>query len=228
MAARKHIAVIGLGQFGGALAHVLAEDAEVLAIDIDQNRVDDMVEEVQRAICLDAGDLDALRSVVNSDFDEAIVSTGGTMETSILATLHLKEIGLPVIRAKALSEVHGTILSMVGADEVIFPERETAQRIALKISKPNLLDFVPLEGEYMVRDMVLPKACVGHTLVELDLRNCLDLFVIAVRRETEPRFLFLPGPDFTVEEGDIMVTIGRNADMVVAEEASSLPICPIR
>lgn len=227
MAARKHIVVIGLGQFGGALARVLAEDTEVLAIDSDQKRVDNVADEVQRAVCLDAGDFDALSSVVNSDFDEAIVSTGGTMETSILATLHLKEVGVPVIRVKALSEVHGIILSKLGATEVIFPEWETAQRIALKISKPNLVDFVPLEGDYLVRDMVLSKACHGHTFAELDLRNCLDLFVLAVRRETEPHFVFLPGPHYTVKEGDVMVTIGREADMGIAEGADSLPICPL-
>ncbi len=228
MAERKHIAVIGLGQFGGELARVLAVDAEVLALDADQSRVDELADQVQRAICLDAVDLPSLRSVVSADFDEAVVSTGGNMETSILAVLHLKTIGVPVVRVKALSESHGTILSMVGATEVIFPERETARRMALKISNPNMLDFVPLEGDYLVRDMVLPKLCQGHTLSELDLRRCLDLMILAVRRQTEPDFLFLPGPTYVVQKGDIMVAIGREADIAAAEKADTLPICPVR
>jgi trk system potassium uptake protein len=227
VAKRKHIAVVGLGQFGGELARVLAEECEVLAIDIDQNRVDEVVDVVQRAICLDAADLNSLRSVVSSDFDEAVVSTGGTMETSILATLHLQAIGLPIIRVKALSDSHGTILSLVGATEVIFPGRETARRIARTIINPNMLDFVPLEGDYLVRDMVLPKACHGHSLTELDLRRCLDLLILAVRRETEPHFVFLPGPDYVVQPRDVMVTIGREADMIVAERADGLPVCPV-
>jgi trk system potassium uptake protein len=228
VAKRKHIAVVGLGQFGGELARVLARDCEVLAVDIEQSRVDEVVDAVQRAVCLDAADLNSLRSVVSGEFDEAVVSTGGTMETSILATLHLQVIGVPVIRAKALSDPHGTILSLVGATEVIFPERETARRMARTIVNPNLLDFVPLEGDYLVRDMVLPKACHGHSLTELDLRRCLDLLILAVRRETEPNFLFLPGPDYVVQAGDVMVTIGREMDMVVAERADSLPVCSVR
>lgn len=228
MAKRKHIAVVGLGQFGGEIARVLAGDAEVLALDVDQDRVDELADHVQRAVVVDATDLPSLRSVVNKDFDEAIISTGGTMETSILATLHLKTIGVPVIRAKALSEAHGTILELVGATEVVYPERETARRVALKIVHPNMLDFVPLEGDYLVRDVALPRFCEGHTLAELDLRACLDLMILAVRRPAEGEFIFLPGPNYVVQADDMMVMIGRAEDMVLVEKADGLPICPVR
>lgn len=228
MSERKHIAVIGLGQFGGELARVLSADAEVLAVDQDQGRVDGLADEVQRAVCLDARELASLQAVISKDFDEAVVSMGGNMESSILATLHLKEIGVPVIRVKALNDSHGTILGLVGASEMIYPERETARRMAARILDPNLLDFVPLEGDYLVRDVVLPDACHGHTLAELNLRACLDLMIVAVRRKGTPAFLFLPGPDYVPEAGDVMVMIGREQDMVFLEKAKAYPVCPVR
>ncbi|GAB4252080.1 MAG: TrkA family potassium uptake protein [Thermoleophilia bacterium] len=228
MSRSRRIAVIGLGQFGGELARSLAAEAEVLAIDLDQKKVDAIAEEVELAVCLDARDFESLSSIVAADLDEAVVSMGGSMESSILATLHLKKIGVPIIRVKANSETHGAILELMGAEEVIFPERETARRMAARMLNPNLLDFVPLEGEYLVRDLFLPDPCVGHTLAELDLRRCLDLFILAVRRQEEPKFVFLPGPDYVVGKGDVMVTIGRESDMERAEAADSLPICPVR
>jgi trk system potassium uptake protein TrkA len=197
-------------------------------VDLDQNRVDDLADEVQRAVCLDARELTSLRAVVSDEFDEAVVSMGGNMEASILATLHLKEIGVPIIRVKALSEPHGKILELVGAGEVIYPERETARRMAARILDPNLLDFVPLEGDYLVRDVILPPACHGHSLAELNLRACLDLMIIAVRRTRTPEFIFLPGPDYVPQSGDVMVMIGREQDMVFLEKAKSFPVCPVR
>lgn len=228
MSRRRHIAVIGLGQFGGELARSLAKEAEVLAIDVDQALVDEMADFVQLSVCLDARDAGALGSVISDKFDEVVVSTGGNMESSILATLHLKQLGVPVIRVKAISESHGRILELMGAEEVVFPERETARRVAARMLKPNLLDYVPLHGDYLVRDMILPPLCQGHSLAELDLRRCLDLFVLAVRREKEPTFVFLPGPDYRIQEGDVMVAIGREGDMALAEAADSLPVCPVR
>jgi trk system potassium uptake protein TrkA len=227
MSRRRHIAVIGLGQFGGELARLLAREAEVLAVDFSQERVDEIADSVQLSVCLDARDAGALRSVISSQFDEVVVSMGGNMEASILATLHLKQMGVPLIRVKAISDTHGQILELMGAEEVVFPERETARRMAVRIMNPNLLDFVPLEGDYLVRDMVLPPFCEGRTLAELDLRRCFDLFILAVRRPSDPRFVFLPGPDYRIGEGDVMVAIGREKDMVAAELADGFPICPL-
>jgi len=227
MKVRKHVCVIGLGNFGGELARNLALEAEVLAIDIDADHVNEISAHVQRALCLDARDFTALSAVVSPHFDEAVVSMGGGLEASILTTLHLKQIGVPLIHAKALSDIHGSILQLVGAAEVIFPERETARRMAARMLNPNLLDFVPLEQDYLVRDVEPPEAAYGRTLAALDLRSCLNVFVLAVRKQTEPHFVFLPGPDYMVDRGDFLVMIGRERDLGFLESAQGFPVCPV-
>lgn len=227
MKVRKHVCIIGLGKFGGELARNLALEAEVLAIDIDADQVNEISAYVQRALCLDARDFAALSAVVSSTFDEAVVSMGGSLESSILTTLHLKQIGVPRIHAKALSDTHGSILTLVGAAEVIFPERETARRMAARMLNPNLLDFVPLEQDYLVRDVEPPKVAFGRTLADLDLRACLNVFVLAVRKQIEPHFVFLPGPDYLVDRGDSLVMIGRERDLGFLETVQGLPVCPV-
>ena len=142
MSGKKLVCVIGLGQFGCKLAKSLAVDCEVLALDLDQRRVDDIADFVQRALVLDARDLEALRAAVSPDFDEAVVSMGENLESSILCALHLSQVGVPSIRAKALTEDHASILRMVGATHIIFPERETARRVAAQIVRPNLVDYL--------------------------------------------------------------------------------------
>ncbi|MGB9617368.1 MAG: potassium channel family protein [Desulfomonilaceae bacterium] len=201
--------MIGLGQFGSEMARQLAEKCEVLALDIDEERVNAIADDVQQALIVDAKDLGTLASLVSKDFDEAIVSLGESMEASILCTLHLKQIGVRVIRAKAMSDDHATILRSIGATETIFPERETARRIAAQIMNPNLLDFIPLAEGFEVMDVAPPDEFCGHSLAQLNLRDRYGVFVIGVKELVPPNFVFLPGPDFVVKPSDILVMIGR-------------------
>lgn len=223
MTHRKLVCVIGLGQFGNELARSLAAECEVLALDLDQRRVDEIADYVQRALVLDARDLDALRATVSEDFDEAIVSMGESLESSILCTLHLSQLGVRSIRAKALTEDHASILRMVGASHVIFPERETARRVAAQIVRPNLVDYLPLEGEYLVQDVMLPAVFVGRSIGELRLRTHFNALVMAVRRQDAPHFVFLPSPEYVCSLGDVLVMIGRKEDLDMLEAARSLP-----
>jgi len=209
---RKHICVIGLGQFGSALAVNLARTCEVLAIDINEAKVNAVSEAVQQALILDARDYASLSSVVTDDFDEAFVSPGN-LEASILCVLHLKKIGVPMIRAKAYNDDHASVLRAIGANQAIFPERETAERVAAQIVNPNLLDFVPLGEDYRVMEIVPPQSFVGKTLSELQIRNRYGAFVIAVKEMIPPRFTFLPGPDFRVKPSDILLMIGREGHL---------------
>jgi trk system potassium uptake protein len=211
---KKHICIIGLGEFGSELAKELSKQCEVLALDQDENRVTAIVDEVQRALILDVRDFVGLSSVVTPDFDEAIVSIGEDLEASILCTLHLRKIGVTSIQAKAKTEDHAAILRSVGATEVIFPERETARRVAAQIVNPNLLDFVPLEADYRVMDVAPPDAFYGSSLEALDLRKRFGVFVIAVRELIPPRFVFLPAPNFVIKPSDVLVVIGREEDLV--------------
>lgn len=213
MPKRKRICIVGLGQFGSSLARALAKESDVLALDSQEDRVNQIAEEVQRALIIDARDSQSLRLVVDPDFDEAVVSLGKSVEASILCTLHLKNIGLKSIRAKAVSEDHADILRAIGATETIFPERETALRIAAQILNPNLLDFVPLAEDFEVMDVAPPDAFHGHTLQELNMRDRFGVYAIAVKELIPERFVFLPGPDFVIKPSDILVLIGRQADL---------------
>ena len=217
----KLIAVIGLGQFGSELARDLAKFAEVLALDNNEDRVNAIVNYVQRAMILDVRDFTGLSSLVTPEFDEAIVSLGESLEASVLCTLHLKRIGVKRIRAKAASEDHSSILRAVGATETIFPERETAKRIAAQILNPNLLDFVPLGEGFEVMDVGIPDIFLGKSLKEMKLRERFGVFVIAVKELVPPNFVFLPGPDFVVKPSDILVMIGREVDLIKIQQSSS-------
>lgn len=213
MKTKKLICVVGLGQFGTELALELAKTCEVLALDRNEELVYALADRVQRALVLDAKDHAALKQVVTPDFDEAIVSLGESVEASILCTLHLKKIGVKMIRAKATSEDHAAILQAVGAKEVIFPERETARRLAAKIIHPNLLEYIPLEAGYRVMDVAPPNSFYGRSLLELNLRQRFGVFVIAVKELVPERFVFLPHPNFVVKPSDILVVIGREENL---------------
>ena len=211
---KKYICVIGLGQFGSELAVALAPHAEVLAIDTDPAKVNALADRVQRALILDARDHHSLASVVTADFDEAIISLGENLEASVLATLHCQRIGVRHIRAKAISHDHADILHAVGAADVIFPERESARRVARQIQNPNLLDFLPMETEYRVMEVAPPQAFIGKSLKELRLRNAFDVLVVAIKELVPERFDFLPPPDFVIKPSDILVLVGKPDDIV--------------
>ncbi len=216
---RKLICIIGLGQFGSELARELAHRCEVLALDNDEDRVNAIADSVQRAMIVDARDFSGLSSLVREDFDEAVVSLGESMEASVLCTLHLKKIGIKAIRAKAISEDHATILRAVGATETIFPERETARRVAAQIINPNLLDFIPLAEDFEVMDVGVPDSFHGKSLLALKLRERFGVFVIAVKELVPPKFVFLPGPDFVVKPSDVLVMIGKEDDLARIQQA---------
>jgi trk system potassium uptake protein len=223
MKRKKYICVIGLGQFGMELARELSKDCEVLALDLNEDLVYAIADDVQRALVVDARDYASLKQVVTADFDEVIVSLGESLEASILCTLHIKKIGIKMIRAKVMSEDHAAIVHSLGVQEVIFPERETAWRLAAQIINPNLLDYIPLEAGYRVMDVAPPNSYYGRTLMELELRKKYGVFVIAVKELVPQRFIFLPDPKFVVKPSDILVMIGREEELARLQEKAAKP-----
>ncbi len=217
---KKQICVIGLGQFGNCLARTLARmDCDVLAIDNDEAAVAEIRDEVQQAVITDVRNLQSLTSVVSADVDEAIVCFSENMEASILCVLHLKTIGIRNIRAKAGSRDHATILKSLGANEIIFPEQETAKRMAQRIVNPDLLDYLPLSEEYRVVETQIPETFVNHTLAELDLRKKFHILVIAIKTPRENRITFMPAADTLLNSTDTLVVMGKCDDIEKLQEA---------
>lgn len=210
----KQVLVLGLGKFGSHMARMLVRyGCEVVVLDSNEKRVDDVRDEVHRAFIGDARDPDTLKSILASPVDEAIVSFGELIEPSILCTLHLKRLNVPNIRVTATSDDHAQILTAVGCDEVIFPEQETAERNARRVANPNLLDMFSLTDDYRIMELVVPHSMVGKSLAELELRKNYDLLVLAVKDKDGEHFSFLPRADTVFHKEQIVMLMGRELDL---------------
>ncbi len=205
----KQFAVIGLGRFGASVAKTLTTMGyEVLAIDDDQNRVQEIVKEVTHAIQADAKDEQALKALGIRNFDVVIVAIGQDIQASILVTVLLKELGVKCVVAKAQTELHGKVLYKVGADKVVFPERDMGARVAHSLVSSNVLDHIELSPDHSILEVVAPETLVGKTLKESALRAKFGVTVLAIKRGTE--IIVSPSPDAPIQENDILVAIGEN------------------
>lgn len=211
----KQVCVIGLGQFGTHLARALVKlGCEVLAIDREERRVEAVRDDVHRAVIGDARDAEMLESVLTSQVDEVLVALGETnLEPSILCTLILKRLGVPSIRSTAANDDHAQILRAVGATEVIFPERDSAQRTARQVANPDIRDMFPLGEDYRILEIVAPQGTRGKSLLDLELRAKFSVMVLATRREGEDHFRFMPAPDAIIGEGEVLMVLGREIDL---------------
>jgi trk system potassium uptake protein TrkA len=203
-------AVIGMGRFGRAVARNLAEQGQaVLAIDRDADRLDRVAALVDSTARVDATDENALG---NLDLDRmacVVVAMGSrATEASILTTALLRELGVPRIVARAFDEPHSRVLLAIGASEVLNPEEEIGRRLARRLSTPSVVGEIAL-GDARVAEVEAPEAMVGKSLLELDLRNRLDLSVLAIRRGLAT--LTNPSAEEPVESGDVLVVLGHPA-----------------
>lgn len=207
--AGQQVLVIGLGRFGSAVARELERlGHEVLAIDRNEQLVNDIAPDVTHALQLDAADEDALRSAGAGDFGTAIVAISTDTEPSIFATMVLKRLGVENVIAKAGSLLHGEILSRVGADRVVFPERETGLRLAHSFNLPNIIDYLDVAPNFGIEKVRPPKSFIGRTLGELDLKGRLGLVPVALRRGSQ---VFVnPAKEERIGDGDELILIGRD------------------
>jgi trk system potassium uptake protein TrkA len=207
--------IIGLGQFGRHLARTLVKmGCEVLGIDRDERLVDEIRDDVHRAIVGDARDPEMLNSVLSSDVDEAVICLGDTnLEASILCTLNLKRIGIQSIRSTAANEDHAQILEAVGATQTIFPERDAADRTARLIATPDIRDMFPLSESYRIIEMTAPVGTHGKSLAELELRASFDILILAVRPTPVADFSFLPRGNTVIQPGSVLMILGRELDL---------------
>jgi trk system potassium uptake protein TrkA len=207
-------AVIGLGSFGLNVAKTLYEkNNEVLAIDIDKERVEAVKSFVSHAVCMDSADKENLEALGVRDMDVVIVSLGPEMEASILTVLYLHELEVKRIIAKALSEDHAKILEAVGATEVIYPEKDMAIRTALRLSNPNILEYLPLISGFSIQELAPPEKFIGKSLRELDLRNKYGIQVIAIKELIPDKITFIPSADFVIKDSDILIILGEEKQL---------------
>ncbi|HAG12175.1 MAG TPA: potassium uptake system protein [Desulfotomaculum sp.] len=208
----KQFAVIGLGRFGASVARTLAKMGhEVLAVDDDEEIVNSVAEEVAYVAQANVLDERALKSLGLRNFDTVIVAIGHEVKASILVTVMLKEMGVGKIVAKANDELHGRVLQKVGADLVVFPEREMGIRVAHSLVSRNIIDQIHLSPEYSIAEMVAPSSFIGKSLMESAMRQKHGITVIAIRRGDD--LIISPDANQVVQKGDILLVIGSDAKL---------------
>jgi len=213
----KSYVVIGLGRFGTTLARQLcALGAQVLAMDVRSDLVQQVAEDVTHAVVGDAQDKDVLRALGVRDMDCAIIAIGDNLAASVLTTMNLKELGVPYIICKAHDETHRRVLEKLGVDRVIIPEQENAQRLARSLNSHNVLDYIELSEEYGILEVPAPKTWIGKTLKELNVRAKLGVNIIAV--ESGKKTNVSPSADYQIMEGDILVILGENYSLEAVQK----------
>ncbi|MGE5627619.1 MAG: potassium channel family protein [Solirubrobacterales bacterium] len=204
---KKQFAVIGLGRFGSSVAKTLYElDNEVMGVDTDDEKVQNISEHITHAIQVDATDENSLKSLGIRNFDVAVIAIGADIQASIMATLIVKEMGVKYIIAKANSEIHAKVLYKIGADKVVLPERDMGTRVAHSLVSSNILDYIELSDDYNIAEIVTPSKWYGKTLSELNLRANYGLNIMAIKREDNIEVS--PNSDYVIKENDIVVVIG--------------------
>lgn len=212
---RRQFGVIGLGRFGSAMASTLAElGHDVIGVDGDEARVQQLADTITHALQIDATDEKALRAAGIQDVDVAVVSIGENIESSLLVVMQLRELGVETIVAKAVTALHGRILEKLGVSRVIFPEREMAVRVAHSLVMPNVIDYIEFSRDFSIIEIPAPRAFVGRTLKQLELRPRLGLTLIAVKRRSGGQGPVVtniaPSADEKILAGDVLALLGRN------------------
>ena len=206
-------AVIGLGRFGAHLATRLYElGHEVLAVDADADTVRALRDRVSQVAQVDVREKSQLRALGLRDFDTAIISVGENLEASTLAALYCKELELRVV-ARAVTEDHGKILEALRVDEVVFPERDMAVRLAERLASANLVDFISLGTDYSIAEVAAPAPLIGKSLAELQVRQRFGVHVIAVQDVLSGEVTMAPPADARIRDSDVLVVLGKRPDI---------------
>lgn len=216
----KQFAVIGLGRFGSSLSRELMKlECEVLGIDLDEQVVQDLSEELTHVVAADATDEEVLRSLGIRNFDCVIVAIGDDIQASILTTILLKDLGVKLVVAKALSELHGRVLHKIGADRVIYPERDMGIRVAHQLVSPNLLDYIELSDQYTIAEMTVPRKISGLSLGQLNMRARFGCSIVAINKPDG--MIIAPTAGDILQDGDVLVIIGKNEQVERFEDEIS-------
>jgi len=213
--------MLGMGSFGSALASRLAENGcRVIGVDQKKDRMELVKNQIYEAVIGDSTDREVLEGLPIKDAFAVFISLGESIARSLLATLHVKELGAKQIIVKGVTKEHGKILSHIGASRVIFPEEEVARQLADKMTWPNVLDFLPIDPEYSVAEVAMPSSLSGQTLAEADLRNAIGVQVIGIKDVLSGKLDMFPDGRRKLLEDQVLLVVGR------AEELQALRDMP--
>ncbi|AOZ87447.1 potassium transporter Trk [Bacillus xiamenensis] len=209
---KKEYAVIGLGRFGGSICKALSEEGlEVMAMDMNEDRVNEYAKIASHAVIGDSTDESVLKNLGIRNFDHVIVAIGENIQASILTTIMLKELGVKMVTVKAQNDYHEKVLNKIGADRIVHPERDMGRRIAHKIISNNVLDYLELSDEYSLIEIVANSRLAGHSLLDLDIRARYGINIVAIKRGKE--VIVSPLADEMIQKEDILIVIGSVADI---------------
>lgn len=212
----KQFVIIGLGRFGASVAKTLyALGHDVLAIDSNEDLVQEISDSVTHAVQMDATDENALRTLGLRNFDVAVVTIGANIQASVMATLLVKEMGIKYIIAKGNSDLHAKVLYKIGADRVILPEKDMGVRVAHNLVSSSILDYIELSPDYSIIEIESPKEWYGKSMKELSLRSKYGINVMAIKRQNEVNIS--PDADDVINKDDIVVAIGSAEDLTKLE-----------
>lgn len=219
----KQFVVIGIGRFGSALAKRLYElGHEVMAIDTDEVEIQKISDNVTHAVTADASDESVLKSLGVRNFDVAVVAIGSDVQASIITTLMLKDLGVKYVVAKAQNDVHAKVLYKIGADRVVFPERDMGERVAHNLIATNIMEFIELSPEFSIIEFVVPRNWVGKNLRELNLRVKYGVNVVALKSINNNMMNASPMADSEIKDDSILVVIGSNENLKRLEKKAEL------
>ncbi len=213
----KQFMIIGCGRFGSTIATTLFKlGHEVMVIDIDEERIQDISEEVTYAVQADVSDENVLKELGISNFDVVVVSIGSNYQASIMATLLAKESGVKKVVAKAHDQLHGKVLAKIGADKIIYPERDMGVRVAHNLVSSNILDFIELSPDYSILEITAIEQWINKSLKELRLPTNYGINVMAIKRGSDINVS--PYADDIILRGDVLVVIGNTIDIEKIEQ----------
>ncbi len=209
---KKEFAVIGLGRFGGSICKALSEEGlEVLAIDLNEDRVNEYAQIASHAVIGDSTDEAVLKNLGMRNFDHVIVAIGENIQASILTTIILKELGVKLVTVKAQNDYHEKLLNKIGADRVVHPERDMGKRIAHKIITNNVIEYLELSDEYGLIEVEANGHLENQSLLDLDIRARYQINIVAIKRGKE--VMISPLAHEQIQKNDILIVIGAMKDI---------------
>jgi trk system potassium uptake protein TrkA len=219
MAPVKKFIMLGMGTFGSALATKLAANGcQVTGVDQRRERLDLLKNVLHEAVIGDSTDREVLENLPIRDATAVFISLGETISQSLLATLHVRELGARNVIVKGVTKEHGKILEHLGVDRVVFPEEEVARELADRMTWPNVLDYLPIDPEYSVAEVAMPSSLSGKSLAEANLRSRIGIHIMGIKDVMRGKFEMFPDGKTRLLEDQVLLVVGREQEIAALRE----------